>query len=717
MFPRVHCLFLAAAVLAALPVSPAAAADPESDVTALDAITIAAARVGKPATGLPYTVTVITSEELQNQLALGGDIAQLLGNLVPSFSPSRQKMSGFGETLRGREPLILIDGVPQSNPLRNGSRDGYTIDPDMIERIEIIHGANAIQGTGATGGIINFVTKTVDPGQPDETRAAVSFGANDDFDGDSFSKQLHLQHAGSASDFDYLLAAGWQSTGMFFDAEDRAIAVDNTQGDTMDGDGFDLFAKVGYNFGAQRLQFTANAFEFGSDGDWVIVPGDRAAGIPATSNPGMVEGEPAENDVKMYSLDYSHDALDIGEQRGRFHAQLFRQDFAAIYGGGTFGVFAGGDGVPLFDQSRNLSEKTGLKLTYNLPQLIADVVDVTVGFDWLRDTTKQDLVQTGRTWVPETSYVNTAPFAQFNWSIDSVNLTAGVRHESAELDVDDFTTLPAYNSTFVAGGTPDFSETLLNFGANWRVNDNWTVYATHSEGFSMPDVGRVLRGIATPDLDVDSFLNIAPVIADNRELGVQFRAQRGEFRVSYFESDSDLGVRLQPDADGIFSVQRERTEISGIEVSAAFDISLDSSIGANYASIEGRYDNDGDGAVDSDLSGVNVAPDRANIFWQQNWTDFLDTRLQANYLFDREFETLGVLSGEFEGYTTLDLVVNWLVNDDNRIQLGIENLLDEQYITYYSQTVVDLRDPLPATSDDYFAGRGRNIYVTWRTSF
>lgn len=703
MSPRAS---LAALLVAASFATPLAAAD-EGDVTALDSITIEAARVGKPATGLPYTVTVITREDIENQLALGGDIAQLLGNRLPSFAPSRQKMTGFGESLRGREPLILIDGVPQSNPLRNGSRDGYTIDPDMIERIEIIHGATAIQGTGATGGIINFVTKTAQPGQPGETRAAVGFGTNDDFDGDSFSKRLHLQHAGSAGNLDFLVAAGWQSTGLFFDAEDRPIAVDSTQGDTMDGTGIDLFAKAGYSFGEQRLQFSANMFDYGSNGDWVVQPGDRANGIPATSVPGTVEGEPAENDVKTYSLDYSHAALGIG----RFHAQLFRQEFAAIYGGGTFANFQDESGMPLFDQSRNKSEKTGLKLTYNMPGLIADDVDVTVGFDWLTDTTEQDLVQTGRYWVPETSYVNTAPFVQLDWDLAPVQLTAGVRHESATLDVDDFTTLPAYGSTFVTGGEPDFSETLFNIGANWRINPNWTLYATRSEGFSMPDVGRVLRGINIPGQDIDTFLNLAPIIADNRELGVQFRAQRGEFRVSYFASDSDLGARLVPDADGIFSVARERTEIDGIELSAAFDVNMNSTLGVNYAHINGEVDTDSDGALDSDLDGINVAPDRANIWWERRWSDFLDTRLQVNYLFDRDFESNGMPSAEFDGYSTIDLVANWLINDDNRLQFGIENLLDEQYITYYSQVYALVGD------DGYFAGRGRNIYVTWRTSF
>ncbi|WP_042723354.1 type I restriction endonuclease, partial [Flavobacterium sp. B17] len=42
--------------------------------------------------------------------------------------------------LRGRQVLVLIDGIPQSTPLRNGARDIRSIDPSVIERIEVING-------------------------------------------------------------------------------------------------------------------------------------------------------------------------------------------------------------------------------------------------------------------------------------------------------------------------------------------------------------------------------------------------------------------------------------------------------------------------------------------------------------------------------------------------------------------------------------------------
>lgn len=68
-----------------------------------------------------------------------------------------------GQTLRGRQVLVLIDGIPQSTPLRNGARDLRVIDPSVIERIEVIKGASSIYGNGADGGIINYITrKTVE---------------------------------------------------------------------------------------------------------------------------------------------------------------------------------------------------------------------------------------------------------------------------------------------------------------------------------------------------------------------------------------------------------------------------------------------------------------------------------------------------------------------------------------------------------------------------
>jgi iron complex outermembrane receptor protein len=91
---------------------------------------------------------------------LADDPSAALATYIPGYAPSRQKMSSTGESLRGRNALILLDGVPQTNPLRGGMREGYMADTAIIERVEVINGASAMQGMGATGGIVNYITRS-----------------------------------------------------------------------------------------------------------------------------------------------------------------------------------------------------------------------------------------------------------------------------------------------------------------------------------------------------------------------------------------------------------------------------------------------------------------------------------------------------------------------------------------------------------------------------
>lgn len=88
----------------------AAAANSQTDI---ERITVSTTRSTAPVSTVPATINVISAEDIAKQLAHTQDISQILGNLLPSFSPSRQKMTGSGETLRGREPLYMIDGVPR----------------------------------------------------------------------------------------------------------------------------------------------------------------------------------------------------------------------------------------------------------------------------------------------------------------------------------------------------------------------------------------------------------------------------------------------------------------------------------------------------------------------------------------------------------------------------------------------------------------------------
>jgi hypothetical protein len=62
-----------------------------------------------------------------------GNIATVLAKAVPGLSDSSRTITDYGQTLRGRNALILVDGVPM-NLTRDTSR-GLSIDPESIQNI------------------------------------------------------------------------------------------------------------------------------------------------------------------------------------------------------------------------------------------------------------------------------------------------------------------------------------------------------------------------------------------------------------------------------------------------------------------------------------------------------------------------------------------------------------------------------------------------------
>ncbi|MDX3774620.1 TonB-dependent receptor [Chromatiaceae bacterium AAb-1] len=668
---------------------------------AVEHIRVTATRSDYPVSTVPATITVISQEQIRDQLAYTQDLSQIIGNIVPGFSPSRQKLTSSGETLRGRDPLYMIDGVPQSTPLRSGSRESNTIDTAMIERIEIIRGANAIQGMGASGGIINIITKSAG-----EFTHQFSAGYSAPVAGGRDSQHYKASYLHSITDEKLNLIAGasYRNTGMYRDGRGELIGVDVAQGDTMDSASYDGFIKGRYQLSStQSIQVMLNHYQIRGNGDYDAVPGNIATDTPATSVKQEIEGDASRNKVTTLSVDYQQQNV----WGGQLSWQLFLQDFAALYGGSYAVTFQDPAIAPrVFDQSQNKSKKYGSRFTFFKPSLAGSNLDLITGLDLLQDTTYQELALTGRKWVPETEYNNAAPFVQLRYDgLENWVFNVGARYEYGKLKVDDFTTLAAYNSAFVKGGSPTISDVLTNAGVVYQVMPSLRLYASYSEGFSMPDVGRVLRAIDQPGLSVDEFLGLEPIISDNLEFGFEYNGDWLRLQTSYFQSDSDFGMRLEADADGFYHVMREKTEISGFEAEGEVFISQNSTIGFSYARTTGRYDGDGDGVVESDLGGVNISPERFNIYWQHQWPQQISSRLQLNKLLDMEFNT----GGKFNGYHTLDLSVRYEHNRLGAFTLGIENLADKYYITYYAQTT-------PADAR-YFAGMGRTASLSWQLAF
>ncbi|KTE41843.1 MULTISPECIES: TonB-dependent receptor [unclassified Sphingopyxis] len=729
---------VAALVGTALPF-PAFAQDtaPVDEENGEETIIVTAARTVLPPNALPLTIDVIGKDSLDQQIAIAGSITDAVSSLTPSFSPTRQKLSGAGETLRGRSPLYAINGIPQSTPLRDGSRDGFTIDGFFIDRVELIYGSNALQGIGGTGGIVNQVTVGAPKEEGLSGRVLLQGTADNGFSKDGLGGKAAGLVQYRAGRFDATFGAAYEKRGAFYDGQGRRIGINLTQGETQDSNTLSLFARLGYELSdTARLDLIASRFELKGDGDYIALPGNRLTGVPTSAVRGTPPGESAQNRTESVALSLTD--TDLGG--GNFVSQIFFNRSRDTFGGevavqATFQDPALAPVGTLFDQSQNRSRKLGAKFSYERGLPGFEDLTLTIGFDALVDRTEQALIATGRVWVPPSDFRSLAPFGQANLKLFDgvVRLAGGVRWENVQIKIDDFSTLASttfracsatvttncgvstYGGVDVAGGKPKFSDLLINGGV---IVEPWAgirAYASYAEGFTVPDIGRITRAINTTGVDLDNFLDISPIISNNREIGIELKRGPLDATATYFWSSSDKGQLLIARPDRIFDVQRQRVEIEGLELNLRVALPIDGlRLGVGYAHLQGKYDSDSanpDGIVDTDLDGTNISPDRLNLNASYNKGP-VSALVQTQFFLSKSFHGKANPDprNNFGGYAITDASLRYETGIGG-LSLSIQNLFDKFYIDYSSDT------RLPTDNLAFFAGRGRTFTLGWDYRF
>jgi iron complex outermembrane receptor protein len=653
---------------------------------------VTAARSILPASALPLTVDVIDRATLDQQVAIGGSVVDAVSNLTPSFSPTRQKLSGAGETLRGRSPLYAINGIPQSTPLRDGARDGFTIDPFFIDRVELIYGSNALQGIGGTGGIVNQVTAQPPKADGLSGRFLVQGAAGNDFHGDGLGGKVAGLLAYREGRFDAMIGAAFDKRGAFYDGHGSRVGTDLTQGETQDSKSWSLFARFGYALGdTARLDLIASRFELKGDGDYIAQNGNYLINLPTTSVRGTPPGIPATNRTESIALSLTDPNL----AGGNLVSQIFFNRSRDTFGGevapiATFQDVALAPIGTLFDQSQNRSRKYGGKFSYERAVPGFESLTATLGLDVLFDSTEQRLIATNRVWVPPTDFRSLAPFTQLNLALFDkvVHLAGGARYENVKITVDDYTTLASYGAHFVSGGSPKFSDVLLNGGVIVEPVPGIRAYGSYAEGYTVPDV--------------------SPIVSNNREMGLELKRGPLDASVTYFWSTSTKGQLLVL-VNGSYEAQRQRIEIQGLEINTAVHMPIPGlTLSVGYAHLAGRTDSDGDGKVDKDLDGANISPDRLNLA-ASYIRGPLSARLQTQFYLSRKYDGSAAIY-DFGGYNLTDASVRYQTGF-GAVTLSVQNLFDKFYIDYYSDTV------RPNDNAHFFSGRGRNVTLGWDYRF
>ena len=127
----------------------------------VDPVVVTATKVATPAEQLGASVTVVNGEDFQTYHYPTVDAA--LRN-VPGVQIRRSGSYGktTSVTIRGanaNQVQVLVDGLRVKSPTL-GQVDLSDISPDLIERIEVIRGAQStIYGADAIGGVVNIITR------------------------------------------------------------------------------------------------------------------------------------------------------------------------------------------------------------------------------------------------------------------------------------------------------------------------------------------------------------------------------------------------------------------------------------------------------------------------------------------------------------------------------------------------------------------------------
>jgi iron complex outermembrane receptor protein len=318
--------------------------------------------------------------------------------------------------------------------------------------------------------------------------------------------------------------------------------------------------------------------------------------------------------------------------------------------------------------------------------------------------------------VPPLKYSSTAPFVQVEYEYGPVTFRGGVRSENADLKVDDFTTIAPAN-TFVRGGKLSFSQTLYNVGGIYRIGAGWSVYASYSEGFGVPDVGRALRGINVPNQSLETRGNLTPLLVTNREAGINWRGSRGSIGASIYRSYAPLGSSLTFNPATLQAdVSRTPTRVTGFEFTSEARILDNLTLTALYSKAEGKTSLGSGLPINVDMTGDQIAPPKIGAIVTWGFLDNADLSLAATSYQDRHVNrgvkslTNASLQEDFDGYTLLDLNLRYETQRFGTWTLAVENMLDEYYIQAISSSSINQVPTGPTAY--YLSGRGRAVSLS-----
>lgn len=623
----------------------------------LDEIVVTASRLAEHIDEVPSSITYIGGKTLDQQRQINDNLPSILMQKVPSISPSEESQNNFIAKIRGRNFLVLIDGIPQSTPLRNGGRDLRTIDASAIDHIEVINGATAMYGNGAAGGVINYITKKPKKGKKLSSSTYLNNSLSLVRPNETYGYNIAQVFSGQIGKWDYVLQGKMGRTGVVRSSDGTVVSPFYGLGETKS---YNTLAKIGYQIAQNHhVEIMGNYYRSLQDSKYIGTTGkfgeSPAIGIPTNTS---INGGTPYN--KALHLKYDG-------QYGKTEANLslYYEDMNTVFE--TY--------------NQNYSDHKGARLNFNTPfQLGAtSKISLIYGMDLLKDHTVQKTLK-DELVTPDMNMNNLAFYVQGKVNIgNDWILKGGIRYENIRFKVGDLTK----NGKLTAGENNHSDAFVFNLATRYNKYSYLQPFASFSQGYSIGDVGLILRnGVPLSKIDPK------PVVVNNFELGVNGKIDIWDYQLIGYYSTSKKGTTFaETSVPGNYELSQVPQRIYGVEFVANVKPVQWLAVGTVLGYMDGRQDLKNDGNFKDKLDNSIISPFKINlnvdVKLSQQWNVYLQyLHLGGRNVFSPEEYNYGKYP--ISGYNLVDLQTKYKYQQFT-FSFSINNLFNADYYPIHAE--------------------------------
>ncbi|MCK4840810.1 MAG: TonB-dependent receptor [Methylococcales bacterium] len=466
------------------------AEDPGESTLTLDTMAVTAEVLDAKLGGidiktLPVASTIVNQEEMKRLKFVDPD--ELLDRIPGETQVRNLRIPNGSKSYT----IPMVDGAALTSPLSGSTQAfGDSVNAQDIERIEIFKGpVSALHANNAFGGVINVVSKGSVSMPEQNTRFWVEAGNHDRYRG-GVSSQGELKGVG------YLFDLNTWNIGAY---RDQTNITDNLGNTTIQETGEERHqASAKFIFHPDEVSSLILRGSYLKE--HLTVPGDLEEPDFIIDDSGIgKDGTFSDEETFTGSAIYKRDFTDADHLDANFTIRLLESSGISRFSGSHD------------DDTTDINGKISYKHDFDFWN--SNFIMGTDIYHGINDDFNPGKM--GRSGMEESSkdYGTTgiyAGFAQVQFSpIENLQITAGVRHESIDLEQSNTT-----QSGVVTANRASFSATLPKAGISYDFLDRHRVWFAYGEGFLAPSISQLYTGRGNNP-------NLNPEEAEHFEVGLR----------------------------------------------------------------------------------------------------------------------------------------------------------------------------------------------------